>query len=221
MRDPEQGGSQTPRNSRELAIATSSSRLATSSSSLRTIRSAESGTRCAARRQCSAERCEYMVRKPSEEFAPAPEEGPARPSRARPSLRQWSLSALRLRPAPHDLRGSLRRSRQPEERSDGRNPRRPTTRALTRSGKLSQGLSWRTTSMASTSTRVALRSRNSHYGCERSEAYRDLGIDRADRPQIRRSNIVIAEPLSPTTALSRTSSQVWTMSSSGASSPIS
>ena len=39
-------------------------------------------------------------------------------------------------------------------------------------------------------------------------AYRDLGIGRADRPQIRRSKIVIAEPSSPTTALWRTSSHV-------------
>ena len=56
--------------------ATSSSRRATSSSSSPTTRSAASGTRCAARRRVLAERCEYMVRKPGEEFAPRAKKDP-------------------------------------------------------------------------------------------------------------------------------------------------
>ncbi len=119
MRDPKQGGSQAPRNSRELAIRNqfftpryvvqflTDNTLGRIWYEMRDTKTALAGSLrvygAQARRGVRA----------------ATEEGSARPSCARSGLRQWSLSALRVRPAPHHLRGGVRRSGQPGERSHG------------------------------------------------------------------------------------------------------
>ena len=125
----------------------------------------------------------------------AGEEGPARPARARSCLRQRPLPPLRLRSAGRDLRGGARRSGEPEERSDGPHPRARTTRASKRSGKAVPGLI-----LAHNLHGVDIDPRCAQIAqlalwMRAQKAYRDFGIGRAERPQIRRSNIVVAEPL--------------------------
>ena len=142
-----------------------------------------------------AERCEYMVRKPDEEFAPRAEEGPARPARARSGLRQRALPALRVRPASRDLRRGLRRPGEPEERSDGQDAREdyPSLDALR---KAAPGLI-----LAHNLHGVDIDPRCAQIAqlalwMRAQKAYRDFGIGRAERA--RRSaapNIVVAEPL--------------------------
>ena len=91
MRDPKQGGSKAPRNSRELAIRNQffTPRYVVqflTDNTLGRIWYEMRGTEDSA-----GERCEYMVRKPSEEFAPRPKKDPRDTSRARSGLRQRSF----------------------------------------------------------------------------------------------------------------------------------
>jgi hypothetical protein len=70
-----------------------------------------------------ADACEYMVRKPGEEFAPRPKKDPRDLRVLDPASWQWPLPALRIRSLAHDLRGGLGRPGEPEERGDGQDAR--------------------------------------------------------------------------------------------------
>jgi hypothetical protein len=124
----------------------------------------------------------------------AGEEGPARPARARPGLRQRALPALRLRPAARrSTRRPGRTRRAPKSEATGKTLAEDYA-SLEALGRRCRRWCWRTTSTASTSTRAARRSPSSRCGCARrrrtGRRHRARGA-----AEIRRSNIVVAEPL--------------------------
>ena len=55
--------------------------------------------------------------------------------------------------------------------------------------------------MALTSTRAARRSQLWRSGCGRRRAWKDFGVAPTERPRIRRTNIVVAEPMPGDSAL--------------------
>ena len=141
------------------------------------------------------DRCEYMVRRPNETLCAPYEERSARPPGPRPCVRQRPLLALRLRPA------------------DRQSTKRRTTTQTARRAKLTGE-----TLAADYPSIEALRralpalvlAHNLHgvdidprcaqiaqlaLWMRAQRAFRDFGVERAMRPLIRRSNIVVAEPL--------------------------
>ena len=141
-----------------------------------------------------AERCEYMVRKPGEEFAPRAKKDPRDLRVLDPAcgcghflLYAFDLLLAIYEEAYADPRA--RRARRPA----GRSPR--TTRASTRFGGPFPALI-----LAHNLHGVDIDPRCAQIAqlalwMRAQRAYRDFGIGRAERPQIRRSNIVVAEPL--------------------------
>ena len=194
MRDPEQGGSQTPRNSRELAIRNQffTPRYVVqflTDNTLGRIWYEMCGTKTGL-----GKRCEYMVRKPSEEFTQRPKKDPRDIRVLDPACGSghFLLYAFDLLLTIYE-----------EAYSDPDSPKSDATDA---------------TLAADYSSLDALReaipglilAHNLHgvdidprcaqiaqlaLWMRAQRAYRDLGIDRADRSQIRRSKVVIAEPL--------------------------
>ena len=141
-----------------------------------------------------AERCEYMVRKPGEDFAPRAKKDPRDIRVLDPACGSGHFLLYCLRPAAHDLRGGVRRSREPEERSDGPHARaglsEPRRAPEGRSGPRPRAQSPRR------GHRPALRADRPACALDAGAArVPGFGIARGDRPLIRRANIVIAEPM--------------------------
>ena len=168
MRDPKQGGSQAPRNSRELAIRNQffTPRYVVqflTDNTLGRIWYEMRGTKTAL-----AEQCEYMVRKPGEEFAPRPKKDPRDLRVLDPACGSghFLLYAFDLLLTIYEEAYADPES--PTSEATGGDASPPTTRASTRFGRPSLASSSRTTSTASTSIRAARRSPSSLSGCARS-----------------------------------------------------
>ena len=141
-----------------------------------------------------ADRCEYMVRKPGETFAPRAKKDPRDLRVLDPACGSghFLLYAFDLLLAIYEE--AWADPGEPAERGDGQDARRglPDLDALR---KAVPGLI-----LAHNLHGVDIDPRCAQIAqlalwMRAQKAYRDFGIGRADRPQIRRSNIVVAEPL--------------------------
>jgi hypothetical protein len=194
MRDVKQGGSQAPRNSRELAVRNQffTPRYVVqylTDNTLGRIWYEMRGTMTVL-----AERCEYMVRKPSEEFAPRAKKDPRDLRVLDPACGSghFLLYAFDLLLAIYE-----------EAYADPDNPKSDATgRTLAEDYPSSNALR---KAMPGLVLRHNLHGVDIDPRCAQiaqlalwmraQKAYRDLDIGRAERAQIRRSNIVVAEPL--------------------------
>jgi hypothetical protein len=194
MRDPKQGGSQAPRNSRELAVRNQffTPRYVVqflTDNTLGRIWYEMRGTETVL-----AEECEYMVRKPGEEFASRPKKDPRDLRILDPAcgsghflLYAFDLLLTIYAEAHSDPEG-------PKSEATGRTlaDDYPSVEALR---KAVPGLI-----LAHNLHGVDIDARCAQIAqlalwMRAQRAYRDFGIGRGERPQIRRSNIVVAEPL--------------------------
>jgi hypothetical protein len=194
MRDPRQGGSQAPRNGRELAVR---NQFFTPSYVVQFLTDNTLGRIWYEMRDTETaltERCEYMVRKPGEEFAPRPKKDPRDLRVLDPACGSghFLLYAFDLLLTVYE-----------EAYADPESPKSDVTDAtlaadypsLDTLRKAIPGLV-----LTHNLHGVDIDPRCAQIAqlalwMRAQRAYRYLGVDRADRTQIRRSNIVVAEPL--------------------------
>ena len=194
MRDPKQGGSQAPRNSRELAIR---NQFFTPRYVVQFLTDNTLGRIWYEMRDTKTalvDRCEYMVRKPSEDFAPRPKKDPRDLRVLDPACGSghFLLYAFDLLLAIYEE--AYADSDSPKSEATGKTlaadyPSLDVLRKAVPGLVLAHNLHGvdidpRCTQIA----QLALWMRA-------QRTYRDHGVDRTDRLQIRRSNIVVAEPL--------------------------
>ena len=194
MRDPKQGGSQAPRNSRELAVRNQffTPRYVVqflTDNTLGRIWYEMRDTKTAL-----AEQCAYMVRKPGDDFAPRPKKDPRDLRVLDPACGSghFLLNAFDLLVTIYEEAYTDPDSPASEATAAGLAADYPSLDALRRAVP---GLI-----LAHNLHGVDIDPRCAQIAqlalwMRAQRAYRDLGLDRADRPKIRRSNIVIAEPL--------------------------
>lgn len=195
MRDPKQGGSQAPRNSRELAVRNQffTPRYVVqflTDNTLGRIWYEMRGTQTAL-----ADKCEYMVRKPGEEFAPRAKKDPRDLRVLDPACGSghFLLYAFDLLLAIYE-----------EAYADPASPKSEATEktlsedyaSVDELRKAIPGFI-----LAHNLHGVDIDPRCAQIAqlalwMRAQRAYRDLGIARAERPQVRRTNVVVAEPLS-------------------------
>ncbi len=194
MRDPKQGGSQAPRNSRELAIRNQffTPRYIVeflTDNTLGRIWYEICGTKTAL-----AGRCEYMVRKPSEEFAPRPKKDPRDIRVLDPACGSghFLLYAFDLLLTIYEEAYADPASPTSEVTGSTLASDYPTLDAL-RKAAPSLVLAHNLHGVDIDPRCVQIAQLALWMRAQR--AYRSVGIGRADRPPIRRSNIVVAEPL--------------------------
>ncbi|WP_408890106.1 Eco57I restriction-modification methylase domain-containing protein [Myxococcus faecalis] len=194
MRDVKQGGSQAPRNSRELAVRNQffTPRYVVqflTDNTLGRIWYEMRGTKTAV-----ADRCEYMVCKPSEEFAPRAKKDPRDLRVLDPACGSghFLLYAFDLLLAIYEEAHADPES--PKSQATGKTLAEdyPSVDALR---KAVPGLV-----LAHNLHGVDIDPRCAQIAqlalwMRAQRAYRDFGIGRGERAQIRRSNIVVAEPL--------------------------
>ncbi len=194
MRDPEQGGSQTPRNSRELAIR---NQFFTPRYVVQFLTDNTLGRiwyeMCGSKTGLS-KRCEYMVRKPSEEFTQRQKKDPRDIRVLDPACGSghFLLYAFDLLLTIYEEAYADPDSPQSDATDGTLAADYPSLDALR---KAIPGLI-----LAHNLHGVNIDPRCAQIAqlalwMRAQRAYRDLGIDRADRSQIRRSKVVIAEPL--------------------------
>jgi hypothetical protein len=194
MRDVKQGGSQAPRNGRELAIRNQffTPRYVVqflTDNTLGRIWYEMRGTKTVL-----AERCEYMVRKPGEEFAPRATKDPRDLRVLDPACGSghFLLYAFDLLLAIYEE--AYADAESPKSEATGKTLMEdyPSVDALQ---KAVPGLV-----LAHNLHGVDIDPRCAQIAqlalwMRAQKAYRDFGIGRGERAQIRRSNIVVAEPL--------------------------
>ncbi len=194
MRDPKQGGSQAPRNSRELAIRNQffTPRYVVEFLTDNTLGRIWYEMR--ATETALADRCAYLVRKPGETFAPRAKKDPRDIRVLDPACGSghFLLYAFDLLLAIYEEAHADPDS--PRSEATGRTlaEEYPTIDALRRA---IPGLI-----LAHNLHGVDIDARCAQIAqlalwMRAQRAYRDFGVGRGDRPQIRRSNIVVAEPL--------------------------
>ena len=207
LRDPKQGGSQAPRNSRELAVRNQffTPRYVVqflADNTLGRIWYEMRDTKTAL-----AEHCAYMVRRPGEDFAPRPKKDPRDIRVLDPACGSghFLLYAFDLLLTIYE-----------EAYLDPDSPASQATASALATDYPSLGALRKavpTLILAHNLHGVDIDPRCAQIAqlalwMRAQRAYRDLGIDRLDRSQIRRSNVVVAAALqSPTTASSPTSSR--------------
>jgi hypothetical protein len=194
MRDPKQGGSQAPRNSRELAVRNQffTPRYVVQFLTDNTLGRIWYEMRDT--RTLLTEQCAYMVRQPEDYFAPRPKKDPRDLRVLDPACGSghFLLNAFDLLLTIYEEAYADPHSPEGEATGAGLSADYPSLDALRRAAPgliLEHNLHGvdidpRCAQIA----QLALWMRA-------QRAYRDLGLDRVDRPQIRRSNIVIAEPV--------------------------
>ena len=194
MRDPRQGGSQAPRTSRELAVRNQffTPRYVVqflTDNTLGRIWYEMRGTKTAL-----AERCEYMVRKPGEEFAPRAKKDPRDLRLLDPACGSghFLLYAFDLLLAIYEEAYADPDS--PESAATGKTLAQEYL-SLDALRKAVPGLVLaRNLHGVDIDPRCAQIAQLALW-MRAQKAYRDFAIGRAERAQIRRSNIVVAEPL--------------------------
>lgn len=194
MRDVKEGGSQAPRNSRELAVRNQffTPRYVVQFLTDNTLGRIWYEMRGAG--TVLAEKCEYMVRKPGEAFAPREKKDPRDLGVLDPACGSghFLLYAFDLLLAIYE-----------EAHADADSPTSEAT------GKTLAG-DYPSLDAVRKAIPGLILAHNLHgvdidprcaqiaqlaLWMRAQKAFRDFGIGRADRPQIRRSNIVVAEPL--------------------------
>jgi hypothetical protein len=194
MRDPKQGGSQAPRNSRELAVR---NQFFTPRYVVQFLTDNTLGRIWYEMRETKtalAERCEYMVRKSGEAFAPRPKKDPRDLRVLDPACGSghFLLYAFDLLLAIYEEAHADPASPKSEATGKTLAEDYPNLDALK---KAVPGLV-----LAHNLHGVDIDPRCAQIAqlalwMRAQKAYRDFGIGRGDRAQIRRSNIVVAEPL--------------------------
>ena len=194
MRDPKQGGSQAPRNSRELAIRNQffTPRYVVEflvDNTLGRIWYEIRGTKTAL-----AERCEYMVRKPREKFVPRPNKDPRDIRVLDPACGSghFLLYAFDLLLTIYEEAYADPASPTSEATGSTLAADYPTFDALQ---KAVPGLVLAHNLHGVDIDPRCVQIAQLALWMRAQRAYRGVGIGRADRPPIRRSNIVVAEPL--------------------------
>lgn len=194
MRDPKQGGSQAPRNSRELAIRNQffTPRYVVEFLTDNTLGRIWYEMR--ATETALAERCAYLVRKPGETFAPRAQKDPRDLRVLDPACGSghFLLYAFDLLVVIYE-----------EAHGDPESPKSEATgRTLAEDYPMLDALRRALPGLilAHNLHGVDIDARCAQIAqlalwMRAQRAYREFGIGRADRPTIRRSNIVVAEPL--------------------------
>jgi hypothetical protein len=194
MRDPKQGGSQAPRNSRELAIR---NQFFTPRYVVQFLTDNTLGRIWYEMRDTNTalvDRCGYMVRKPGEKFTPRPKKDPRDLRVLDPACGSghFLLYAFDLLLAIYE-----------EAYADSEIPKSETTGTRLAADYLSLDALRKAVPgliLAHNIHGVDIDPRCVQIAqlalwMRVQRTYRDHGVHRADRPQIRRSNVVVAEPL--------------------------
>jgi hypothetical protein len=194
MRDPKQGGSQAPRNSRELAVR---NQFFTPRYVVQFLTHNTLGRIWYEMRDTKTtliDQCIYMVRKPGDDFAPRPKKDPRDLRVLDPACGSghFLLSAFDLLVTIYEEAYTDPDSPASEATAAALAADYPNLDALRRAVP---GLI-----LAHNLHGVDIDPRCAQIAqlalwMRAQRAYRDLGLDRIGRPKIRRSNIVIAEPL--------------------------